>query len=304
MGCMDPAIKKTSGVTHKSDIYSFGVVLFEILCGRKAFTGDRNLALLAKYHYENKTLHDIIDLDQQMSPKSFLKYSHLAYSCLKEDRPHRPDVNYITNELEKVLELEQQYENLNWRAKIVNFHYSTPVPSNQEHGDYLGWICRTCYRDPEYEKNGMLKRESDIYSFGVVLFEVLCGRLVNDPIYMKKNERGLAPLVRHHFYNGTQEDMIDPIIMEETRENNMDSLHIVIEIANQCMAENQDQRPTMKVVVKELEKALCTFKTRPWQGRVLQNLFLFGQHSVIYDMMRLLLYYSPMTRVCSRKNTS
>ncbi|KAF5783843.1 putative protein kinase RLK-Pelle-LRR-I-1 family [Helianthus annuus] len=34
---VDPAFVNSGGVTHKSDVYSLGVVLFEVLCGRKAF---------------------------------------------------------------------------------------------------------------------------------------------------------------------------------------------------------------------------------------------------------------------------
>ncbi|KAM0046246.1 putative protein kinase RLK-Pelle-CrRLK1L-1 family [Helianthus debilis subsp. tardiflorus] len=44
IGYMDPETKKTRGVTHKSDIYSFGVVLFEILCGKKVFIQNENKA--------------------------------------------------------------------------------------------------------------------------------------------------------------------------------------------------------------------------------------------------------------------
>ncbi|MFS7990614.1 putative protein kinase RLK-Pelle-LRR-I-1 family [Helianthus anomalus] len=118
MGCVDPTIEKTGGVTHKSDIYSFGVVLFEILCGRKALTeneDDRFLPESAKYHYERGTLHDIIHphlLNQILSPQSLLIYSKVAYSCLNEDRAHRPDMHYIVAELEKALELQLHCENI------------------------------------------------------------------------------------------------------------------------------------------------------------------------------------------------
>nr|XP_043612019.1 serine/threonine-protein kinase CDG1-like [Erigeron canadensis] len=65
-GYMDPEIEKTGGVTHKSDIYALGVVLFEIMCGRKAFdpkleNDNMFLAPLAKIHFKNDTLQDIIN---------------------------------------------------------------------------------------------------------------------------------------------------------------------------------------------------------------------------------------------------
>ncbi|KAJ0873097.1 putative protein kinase RLK-Pelle-LRR-I-1 family [Helianthus annuus] len=154
----------------------------------------------------------------------------------------------------------------NWGAKIVDFWFSVFLPPYQEdEALYLNrCIGRPFYIDPQYEKTCKLKRESDVYSFGVVLFEILCGRRANDPIYKKENVRGLGPVARKSFYMGTLEGMIDPILKDEIVENNFvlsrgpnkDSLHTFMKIAYQCVAETQDQRPTMKVVVKELEKAL------------------------------------------------
>ncbi|KAL8214566.1 hypothetical protein R6Q57_004015 [Mikania cordata] len=444
IGYMDPAVEKTRGVTHKSDIYSFGVVLFEMLCGRKAFVRNeeaakRFLAPLAKYHYKNKSLQDIIhpDLWNQMSPQSLVKCSKAAFFCLKEEQTHRPDMDKIVVQLEKALELqllrenfdknlkcnkiplsdikfitdnfsetcsigsfrfyslyrinikyldkenssciegnsnvetpaiikrilprddeegekafyaelealasikhrnivaligscveasemifiiETGYRNLsfyltkevnimdiltwekrlkicidvahalnylhsemeeqkmiinrdvnsynigldeNMRAKIVEFGLSIILPQNQADDDiYVNRVFGLKdYMDPEYEKCHKVKKASDVYSFGVVLFEILFGRLADDPIYLNGVNNGLACVARRSFRMGTIDEMIDPIIKEETDENhfvldNKDSLHTFIEIAFQCVAETQDQRPTMKVVVQELEKAL------------------------------------------------
>ncbi|KAM0064998.1 putative protein kinase RLK-Pelle-CrRLK1L-1 family [Helianthus debilis subsp. tardiflorus] len=153
----------------------------------------------------------------------------------------------------------------NWGAKISGFKDTVFLPPNQEdEALYIKGLGRRSYIDPEYKKTNRLKRESDVYSFGVVLFEILCGRGADDSIYLKENIRGLGPMARQSFRLGTLEDMIDPILKEETSENNFalksgpnkDSLHTFMKIAHQCVAKTQDQRPTMKVVVKELEKAL------------------------------------------------
>ncbi|KAL8255297.1 hypothetical protein R6Q59_033518 [Mikania micrantha] len=157
----------------------------------------------------------------------------------------------------------------NWGAKIVDFWWSLFLPSNQEDQPNR-LIGRPHYQDPDYLKTGKLKTESDVYGFGVVLFEILCGRYANDPIYTRGSDKGLATVARRSFLMGTLDEMIDPIIKEEASESkfilnrgpNKDSLKTFIEIANQCVAETQDQRPTMNVVVKELEKALFFQKNK------------------------------------------
>ncbi|MFS7990540.1 putative protein kinase RLK-Pelle-CrRLK1L-1 family [Helianthus anomalus] len=153
----------------------------------------------------------------------------------------------------------------NCGAKIVYFGDSVFLPPDQkDEALYLDWIGREYNIDPEYKKTSKVKRESDVYGFGVILFEILCGRSANDPIYLKESDLGLAHIARRSFSTGSLEELIDPIIKEEVRENgfvlnrgpNNHSLHTFITIAHQCVAETQDQRPTMKVVVNELEKAL------------------------------------------------
>jgi serine/threonine protein kinase len=154
----------------------------------------------------------------------------------------------------------------NWTAKIADFGLSKFHPADQGASTLnINTIAGTnMYLDPEYQKFGRLNKKSDIYSFGVVLFEILTGRLAYDPIFTDVDGNGIAPIARNHFEKGTLMEIVDPRIKEETNEHvfslskgpNKESLDIISEIAIRCIAETQVERPSIDVVINELKKAL------------------------------------------------
>ncbi|GJU45344.1 kinase-like domain, phloem protein 2-like protein, partial [Tanacetum coccineum] len=112
----DPTCLKTNTVNNKSDIYCFGIVLFELLCGRKSKSNhpdNKYLTTLAIFHYREKTLDGIIDPDllKQMDPRSLNIFAETAYECLNEEQSQRPNTDQIVTRLEKALELQLEYEN-------------------------------------------------------------------------------------------------------------------------------------------------------------------------------------------------
>ncbi|GJX31172.1 kinase-like domain, phloem protein 2-like protein [Tanacetum coccineum] len=112
-GYGDPTYGKTKTANHKSDMYSFGIVLFELLCGRKSIIDDednRYLAPLAITHYREKKIQNIIDpeLWKQMDLHSFNMFAEIAYKCLDEERSRRPNIDVIIPRLEKTLELARE----------------------------------------------------------------------------------------------------------------------------------------------------------------------------------------------------
>ncbi|GKC53089.1 kinase-like domain, phloem protein 2-like protein [Tanacetum coccineum] len=106
----------------------------------------------------------------------------------------------------------------NWKAKIADFGLSKFHPADQEASTLnIDTIAGTnMYLDPEYQKFGRLNKKSDIYSFGVVLFEMLTGRLAYDRIFTDVDRNGIAPIARHHFEKGTLMEIVDHKIKEET----------------------------------------------------------------------------------------
>ncbi|KAJ0766706.1 putative protein kinase RLK-Pelle-DLSV family [Helianthus annuus] len=220
-----------------------------------------------------------------------LVYEHASHGCLDSylgstDKMINPTwaqrlkmcigvangVNYLHTTMEDkigILHCDIKSDNIlldkNWEAKIADFGLSKFCNVNEEAStiNTMRVVGTEVYLDPEYARTGRLKKASDIYSLGVVLFEIFSGTLAYDSSYMRVHEKGLAPIVRKRFRNGTIKEMLDSTIMDEASELSFtikvrpdhDSLDTFLAIARQCIAKSQADRPTIKVVIKELEKA-------------------------------------------------
>ncbi|GKD13025.1 kinase-like domain-containing protein [Tanacetum coccineum] len=125
LGYTDPTYLETKSAHHKSDMYSFGIVMFELLCGRKALIDDdqdnMNLAPLAITHFTEKTLPEIIDWDlwKQMDLQSLKLFTETAFECLNDERSQRPNVDEIVTRLKKALEIQLERQN----AVRLFFHF-------------------------------------------------------------------------------------------------------------------------------------------------------------------------------------
>lgn len=155
----------------------------------------------------------------------------------------------------------------NFDAKIGDFGLCKFLYSENEDHDkhYSRQIAGTkVYMDPQYAKEGKLKKESDVYCLGVVMSEILCGKLAYDTIYNSHNSKGLAPTARWHVENKTVQEIVDPRMKEGITEAILpsikrlyqDSFDMFSNIAYKCLDETQDNRPTLECVIKELEEAL------------------------------------------------
>ncbi|KAL7617429.1 hypothetical protein Lser_V15G03241 [Lactuca serriola] len=142
----------------------------------------------------------------------------------------------------------------NLEAKICDFGLSTEGPRNQESSQIFTKVSGTnFYMDPIYYGSGILRKESDIYSLGVVFFEMLSGRPAYHQIeFVDGNPQHLINLVRRYYENGP-ERLIDPDIKDQIDTR---SFHTFKEIAYQCISFVSRERPTMDTIIDKLEDAI------------------------------------------------
>ncbi|KAK1413629.1 hypothetical protein QVD17_35405 [Tagetes erecta] len=288
---MDPEYEITGGLTRKSDVFSYGVVLFEVLLGREASSIENNDSLYfvrtARSHYEDGKLDDLIDPDlrKQMNLESVNIFAETAYCCIKEKRSERQNMNQVLSKLEEALKLQYKHENPLGAESALLSNYLKLHRSNQQGSTLItNNIAGTnIYLDPEYHSTGKLKTKSDIYSLGVVMFEIMCGKLAYHKSY---GQNGLPSIARQCFIEGTLNNLIDHRITEVNEDVliqnggiNQDSLVTFIKVAHQCLAKTQLKRPTMKVVIQELEKALNFQITNKNNPRISLEAIILGTHT-------------------------
>ncbi|MBA0653275.1 hypothetical protein Goklo_020471 [Gossypium klotzschianum] len=111
---MDPECYITGRITRKTDVYAFGIVLFEVLCGRKAIDLTlegikKSLTSWACKCIENGTIYDIIDpyLKKKIAPQCFEKFVEIAYCCVCQTGKGRPEMGEVEMALEAALELQK-----------------------------------------------------------------------------------------------------------------------------------------------------------------------------------------------------
>ncbi|XP_075668627.1 serine/threonine-protein kinase ZRK1-like [Castanea sativa] len=147
-------------------------------------------------------------------------------------------------------------------AKLSNFEFSILVPEGETHVqvDFLSWSVR--YMSPEYFATGKVTEKADVYSFGVLLLELVKGKNSNDftqlnngeGVDFSKPKKECVGLVVG-MQNGAQgRCIVDPTILaEEGRASTTEQqLQAVVDLALTCRKRDSEIRPTMVDVTKEL----------------------------------------------------
>ncbi|MCO5599301.1 hypothetical protein L7F22_053402 [Adiantum nelumboides] len=137
-----------------------------------------------------------------------------------------------------------------FRAKVADFGYSRMGPLEMGETHVSTQVKGTAgYLDPEYLKKFQLTEKSDVFSFGIVLLEIITGR---KPIDEKREvkEKITSKWAFRKFLDGKIVDILDPRL-EKSNEACM-VVERIAELAFQCTAPTKQDRPCMKNVAEVL----------------------------------------------------
>ncbi|XP_022775877.1 LOW QUALITY PROTEIN: G-type lectin S-receptor-like serine/threonine-protein kinase SD2-5 [Durio zibethinus] len=131
----------SSVITEKADVYSFGIVVLEILCGRKNVDGsqqeeDRHLLRLFTRKQEEGQLVDLIDRcseDMQANAAEVMEMMKVATWCLQNEHIRRPSMSTVVKIFEGSVDfvgtLNDKFLNELTAPEAVETVASTALPS-------------------------------------------------------------------------------------------------------------------------------------------------------------------------------
>uniref|UniRef100_A0A0E0JUC4 Protein kinase domain-containing protein n=1 Tax=Oryza punctata TaxID=4537 RepID=A0A0E0JUC4_ORYPU len=110
------------------------------------------------------------------------------------------------------------------------------------------------YLDPHYYVSQQLTDKSDLYSFGIILLELISGR---PPILLTDAGAGasLGPWAKSHYESGDIEAIVDPSLRGRYRD--VHSVWKVAETAVRCIDADPRGRPSMPEVIKDIQEAIA-----------------------------------------------
>ncbi|KAI9198637.1 hypothetical protein LWI28_019511 [Acer negundo] len=141
----------SSIVTEKADVYSFGIVVMEVVCGRKNLDrsqseGCIHLLPFFRIKAEEDCLIDLVDKnseDMQLHGEEVVQMMRVAVWCLQNDYNRRPSMSTVVKVLEGTMEFE---------AALI----ATTTEAEEQFGDTTSSLQPSILSGPRTESDGQL----------------------------------------------------------------------------------------------------------------------------------------------------
>ncbi|KAK4842380.1 hypothetical protein QYF36_020588 [Acer negundo] len=148
------------------------------------------------------------------------------------------------------------------RAKVADFGLVRLAPENGKHSVETRLAGTFGYLAPEYAVTGRVTTKVDVFSFGVILMELISGRKALDETQPEDSVHLVTWFRRMHVNKDIFRKAIDRTV--ELDEETYSSVSTVAELAGHCCAREPYQRPDMGHVVNVLSSLAELWKpTKP-----------------------------------------
>ncbi|XP_074573169.1 serine/threonine-protein kinase PCRK1-like isoform X2 [Curcuma longa] len=140
-----------------------------------------------------------------------------------------------------------------WNAKLSDFGLARQGPTEGLSHVSTAVVGTVGYAAPEYVQTGRLTSKSDIWSYGVFLYELITGRPPIDR-HRPKSEQKLLEWIRPHLSDAKKfQKIVDPRLGDEY---SIKAATKLASVANKCLLRQPKNRPKMSQVQKMVQEIM------------------------------------------------
>lgn len=147
-----------------------------------------------------------------------------------------------------------------WNARLADFSLAVRDSDQSDNHEKVPAAGTIGYLDPCYADSGELGPKNDVFSFGVVLLELISSRKAMD---MDREPSSIVPwamaMIRAGQLSGVCDDRV------ELRDSVQVPIIRMLQVAARCVSEGVKGRPSMAEVVGELQEVVASMS---WGGSI------------------------------------
>ncbi|TYG40028.1 hypothetical protein ES288_D12G060500v1 [Gossypium darwinii] len=137
-----------------------------------------------------------------------------------------------------------------FKVKVADFGLSRLFPNGVTHVSTAPQGTPG-YVDPEYFQCYQLSEKSDVYSYGVVLFELISAKPAVDTS-RHRDDINLANMGMNRIRNHALHELVDPSLRFENDYATKKMVTAIAELASRCLQQERNMRPSMEQVLQTL----------------------------------------------------